>query len=51
MYHQNEAVVRFADWLTTITVQKEVTYGGAGKANIVLCGHRYILVIIISESS
>ncbi|ESK94423.1 catalytic protein [Moniliophthora roreri MCA 2997] len=35
----NEAVIRFADWLTTITVQKEVTHGGAGKANVVLCGH------------
>ncbi|KAH7931225.1 hypothetical protein BV22DRAFT_1027456 [Leucogyrophana mollusca] len=38
----NEAVERFADWLTTLTVQKEVangTGGGAGKAKIVLCGH------------
>lgn len=35
----NEAVARFADWLTTLTVQKEVQYGGAGKAKIVLCGH------------
>ncbi|GLB33969.1 putative serine esterase (DUF676) [Lyophyllum shimeji] len=36
----NEAVVHFADWLTTLTVQKEVASGGgAGKANIVLCGH------------
>ncbi|KAH9938308.1 uncharacterized protein B0H18DRAFT_10339 [Fomitopsis serialis] len=37
-----EAVVRFADWLTNLTVQREVangTGGGAGKARIVLCGH------------
>ncbi|KAF9226622.1 hypothetical protein BS17DRAFT_697664 [Gyrodon lividus] len=36
----NAAVVRFADWLTTLTVQKEVANGGgAGRVNIVLCGH------------
>ncbi|KAJ7590785.1 hypothetical protein C8J56DRAFT_1134585 [Mycena floridula] len=35
----NEAVVRFADWLTTLTVEKEVAFGGAGKASIVLCSH------------
>ncbi|KAL0949364.1 hypothetical protein HGRIS_009433 [Hohenbuehelia grisea] len=36
----NEAVIRFADWLTTLTVEKEVACGGgAGKAQIVLCGH------------
>ncbi|KAF9821253.1 hypothetical protein IEO21_00861 [Rhodonia placenta] len=37
-----EAVVRFADWLTTLTVQREVANdleGGAGKAKVVLCGH------------
>ena len=42
---QNAAVVRFADWLTDLTVQREVAYGvggGAGKAKIVLCGHRYV---------
>ncbi|KAI0773402.1 hypothetical protein BC629DRAFT_1701863 [Irpex lacteus] len=34
------AVIRFADWLTNLTVEKEVAYGGgAGKARIVLCGH------------
>jgi hypothetical protein len=36
-------VERFADWLITLTVEKEVangTGGGAGKAKIVLCGHR-----------
>ncbi|GJJ07064.1 hypothetical protein Clacol_001263 [Clathrus columnatus] len=36
------AVERFADWLTTLTVEKEVSHGsggGAGKAKIVLCGH------------
>jgi hypothetical protein len=40
---QKEAVERFADWLITLTVEKEVangTGGGAGKAKIVLCGHR-----------
>ncbi|KAF7355473.1 DUF676 domain-containing protein [Mycena sanguinolenta] len=35
-----EAVVKFADWLTTLTVEKEVASGGgAGKVKIVLCGH------------
>ncbi|KAJ7180281.1 hypothetical protein C8R43DRAFT_1084241 [Mycena crocata] len=35
-----EAVVKFADWLTTLTVEKEVASGGgAGRAKIVLCGH------------
>ncbi|KAG6903477.1 hypothetical protein C0995_005500 [Termitomyces sp. Mi166 len=39
----NEAVIRFSDWLTTLTVEKEVASGGgSGKANIALCGHRYI---------
>jgi hypothetical protein len=31
------------DWLTTLTVEREVangTGGGAGKAKIILCGHR-----------
>ncbi|KAL4267875.1 putative lipase ROG1 family protein [Pleurotus pulmonarius] len=36
----NEAVIRLADWLTTITVNREVASGGgAGKVRIVLCGH------------
>ncbi|KAF8450520.1 hypothetical protein L210DRAFT_283686 [Boletus edulis BED1] len=36
----NAAVVRFADWLTTLTVQREVAHGGgAGGVKIVLCGH------------
>ncbi|KAF7301822.1 DUF676 domain-containing protein [Mycena indigotica] len=36
----NEAVIRFSDWLTTLTVEKEVASGGgAGRAKIVLCGH------------
>ncbi|KAG1752628.1 uncharacterized protein EDB91DRAFT_1243392 [Suillus paluster] len=38
----NAAVEHFADWLTTLTVQREVADGnggGAGKARIVLCGH------------
>ncbi|KAF9481809.1 hypothetical protein BDN70DRAFT_830210 [Pholiota conissans] len=36
----DKAVVRFADWLTTLTVEREVASGlGAGKAKIVLCGH------------
>ncbi|KAF7352637.1 Catalytic protein [Mycena venus] len=38
-----EAVVKFADWLTTLTVEREVASGGgAGRAKLVLCGHRYI---------
>ncbi|KAG2154950.1 uncharacterized protein EDB93DRAFT_1247907 [Suillus bovinus] len=39
---QNAAVEHFADWLTTLTVQREVADGqggGAGKTRIVLCGH------------
>ncbi|KAG8218648.1 hypothetical protein J3R82DRAFT_4313 [Butyriboletus roseoflavus] len=41
IYHiANAAIVRFADWLTTLTVQKEVANGGgAGSVKIVLCGH------------
>ncbi|PIL36979.1 hypothetical protein GSI_00671 [Ganoderma sinense ZZ0214-1] len=35
----NAAVVRFADWLTDLTVKREVANGGAGKAKVVLCGH------------
>jgi len=38
----NAAVERFADWLATFTVEKEVAHGtggGAGKAKIILCGH------------
>ena len=38
---QNKAVESFADWLTTLTVQKEAAHGGAGCVKIVLCGHRY----------
>jgi len=40
---QNHAVERFVDWLTELTVHAEVgdgEGGGAGKAKIVLCGHR-----------
>jgi len=36
------AVVAFADWLTNLTVQREVANGlggGAGKAKVVICGH------------
>ncbi|PCH41511.1 hypothetical protein WOLCODRAFT_69898 [Wolfiporia cocos MD-104 SS10] len=38
----SEAVIRFADWLTSLTVEREVARGlggGAGKAKIILCGH------------
>ncbi|KZV75091.1 hypothetical protein PENSPDRAFT_647370 [Peniophora sp. CONT] len=38
----DKAVERFADWLTTLTVEREVAQGaggGAGKAKLVLCGH------------
>ncbi|KAI0677079.1 hypothetical protein C8Q78DRAFT_1073815 [Trametes maxima] len=38
----NAAVIRFSDWLTDLTVRREVANGiggGAGKASIVLCGH------------
>jgi alpha-beta hydrolase superfamily lysophospholipase len=42
---QNKAVERFADWLTTLTVQKEVAHsvgGGSSRAKIVICGHRHV---------
>ncbi|PPQ64618.1 hypothetical protein CVT24_008355 [Panaeolus cyanescens] len=36
----DKAIVRFADWLTTLTVEREVAIGkGAGTVKIVLCGH------------
>lgn len=39
---KDKAVVQFADWLTTTTVEREVSAGlGAGKAKIILCGHRF----------
>ena len=40
--NQNTAVIRFSDWLATLTVERENgDGGGAGSAQIVLCGHRY----------
>lgn len=48
---QDKAVERFADWLTTLTVQKEVAHGaggGAGCAKIVLCGHRYVTSLALT---
>jgi hypothetical protein len=48
---QNEAVIRFSDWLTTITVEKEVASGGgAGNAKIVLCGHRCVAYLTIKSA-
>jgi hypothetical protein len=44
---QTAATERFVDWLTTLTVEEEVNHGqggGAGKAKIVLCGHRRVLL-------
>jgi len=36
----DRAIIRFADWLTNLTVEREVASGrGAGSARIVLCGH------------
>ena len=36
----NHAVIRFSDWLTTLVVEKEVSFGtGAGSAKVALCGH------------
>ncbi|KAF9534708.1 hypothetical protein CPB83DRAFT_842800 [Crepidotus variabilis] len=36
----DKAVVRFADWLTTLTVEREVSAGlGSGSAKVVICGH------------
>ncbi|KAH8830428.1 hypothetical protein DL96DRAFT_1707253 [Flagelloscypha sp. PMI_526] len=35
-----EAVVKFSDWLTSLTVEKEAETGlGSGSVQIVLCGH------------
>ncbi|KAG6869330.1 hypothetical protein C0993_000083 [Termitomyces sp. T159_Od127] len=35
----NEAVIRFSDWLTTLTIEKEVASGGgSGKANVQYLG-------------
>ena len=45
MVDQDKAVERFADWLTTLTVEREVAHGaggGAGKAKLILCGHRCV---------
>lgn len=43
MFSKDKAVVRFADWLTTLVVAREVASGlGAGKAKIVFCGHRLV---------
>jgi hypothetical protein len=42
-------VERFADWLVTLTVDRESASGtgrGAGSARLVLCGHRYVLIRI-----
>lgn len=41
---QTAAVEVFSEWLTKLVVEKEVAKGnggGAGKAKVVLCGHRY----------
>lgn len=41
---KDATVERFADWLASLTVERENANGGgggAGKAKIVLCGHRY----------
>jgi hypothetical protein len=48
-YMKKEAVERFVDWLTTLTVQKEVAHnlaGGSGKAKIILCGHRQAYILL-----
>lgn len=44
---QTAAVEAFSEWLTKLVVEKEVAKGnggGAGKAKVVLCGHRYVLL-------
>ena len=41
---QTAAVEVFSEWLTKLVVEREVAKGnggGAGKAKVVLCGHRY----------
>ena len=47
---QNAAVENFADWLSNLTVEREVAHGtggGAGKARIVLVGHRCVLSLFV----
>ena len=47
---QGAATDAFIDWLATVTVEKENaggTGGGAGKARIVLCGHRSVQVCLL----
>ena len=37
---KDKAIVSFADWLTTLVVEREVSYElGSGSASVVLCGH------------
>jgi len=45
---QISAVQAFSEWLIKLVLEKEVANGnggGAGKAKIVLCGHRCVLCI------
>lgn len=49
---QTAAVEAFSEWLTKLVIDREVAKGkggGAGKAKIVLCGHRYVFCIVNRE--
>jgi len=50
---QTAAVQAFSEWLIKLVLEKEVANGyggGAGKAKIVLCGHRYVSYIPTDDS-
>lgn len=50
---QVAAVEAFSEWLTKLVIEKEVANGnggGAGKAKIVLCGHRCVSCISANDS-
>ena len=45
---ETEAVNRFSEWLTTKTVEREVSTGvGAGNVKIVLAGHRCVPTLLL----
>lgn len=49
---QTAAVEAFSEWLTKLVVEREVAKGnggGAGKAKIVLCGHRCVFCVFNRE--
>jgi len=52
MDFQTAAVESFSEWLTRLVIEKEVASGnggGAGKAKIVLCGHRCVFCFLVRD--